>query len=302
MKSIIFGAGGQDGRILAKQIESIGGQVLRITRTDPGNPSSADGLHHLFRKEMPDRIYYLAAHHRSSEEAPDSLADEWIQSFQTHLEGWVRVLEGAKTCCPGAKLLYASSAYVFGIPVQIPQAEMTPLQPNCAYGWSKLAGMEAGRFYREQGQLSVSHVILFPHESIFRDPGFLSKKLLLAAQSASQNPKHQIEIGDPEATCDWGYASEFTFAMQKVLDLENPEDLVIATGYEATVADFAKSIFDRFGLNWRNHVVAKPGLLTKPKRRYVGDSTRLFQKTGFRPKIHLPELGRRLADDFLSLS
>lgn len=302
MKSVIFGAGGQDGQILGKQIESNGGTVLRITPGHPANPLSAEAVGSLMRKEAPDRIYYLAAHHRSSEQTPDSHATEWIKSFQIHLEGWVNVLDGAHQYCPRARLLFASSAYVFGHPLNVPQDEATPLQPTCAYGCSKLAGMEVGRFFREQHEMHVSHAILFPHESVLRSPNFLSKKLLLAAQKAVQDPGHQIELGDPEATCDWGYAPEYTSAMQRILDLKTPEDLVVATGFEAKVAQFAEAIFACFGLDWKKHVVTKSGLLKKPPRRYVGDPSRLRQKTGSYPNLHLPQLAQRLVNDLQTLA
>lgn len=297
MKTVIFGAGGQDGRILAKQIESKGGAVLGITPTHPANPLSATAVSDLIRKEKPDEIYYLAAHHRSSEQTPESDASDWIQSFQIHLEGWVNVLDGAHKHCSKARLLFASSAHIFGHPSQVPQNEATPWRPTCAYGCSKLAGMEAGRFFREQHGMHVSHAILFPHESALRGPGFLSKKLLLAAQKAAQDASHQIELGNPEATCDWGYAPEYTAAMQSILGLDTPDDLVVATGFEAKVSQFAEAIFACFGLDWKNHIVTRAGLLKKPARRYVGDPSRLLQKTGSCPVLHLPQLAHRLVQD-----
>lgn len=302
MKAIIFGAGGQDGQILARQIEANGGSALKITPTHPANPLANVAVGDLIKKEAPDHIYYLAALHRSSEQAPQSDAEEWTKSFQIHLEGWVNVLDGAQRHRPKARLLFASSAHVFGHPAKVPQNEVTPLQPTCAYGCSKLAGMEAGRFFREQHAMHVSHAILFPHESVLRGPNFLSKKLLLAAQEAARDPSYQMELGNPEATCDWGYAPEYTSAMQNILDLETPEDFVVATGFEAKVAHFAEAIFACFGLKWENHVLTRPDLLKKPTRRYVGDPSRLRQKTGSSPSLHLPQLAQRLVDDLQNQS
>jgi len=297
MKSVVFGAGGQDGRILATQIESSGQHVLRVNRLDPVSPLSGESLSSFLIKEQPDQIYYLAAHHRSSEEKPVSISSEWVLSFRVHLEGWIQVLEVVRNHLPKTRVLYASSAHVFGDPSVVPQNENTPMRPTCAYGCSKLAGMEAGRYYRQEHQLYVSHLILYPHESIFRSPNFLSKKLLLAAQSAAIDPSFSIQIGDTEATCDWGYAPEYTESMQNVLKLDEPDDFVVATGHEARVCDFAKSVFNCFGLEWERHVFSRPDLLTKPKRRYVGDASKLFNKTGFRPSLCLPELAERLVRD-----
>ena len=297
MKSAIFGSAGQDGRILAEQLESAGESVTRIGRRGPGDPLTDPDWESFLRHKKPEFIYYLAAHHRSSEERPGDSADEWIQGFRVHLEGWVRVLETARKHLPQTRLLYASSAHVFGEPTQVPQNEATPMIPTCAYGCSKLAGMEAGQFYRREHQMHVSSVILFPHESIHRGPMFLSKKLLLAAQEASRNPAFQVEIGDPDAVCDWGYASEYTLAMKKVTLLDQPGDFVVATGHGCRVSDFAKGIFSSFELDWRRHVVPRPGLLARPSRKYIGDAEKLFQRTGYRPKMTLPELAKRLVLD-----
>ena len=302
MKSAIFGSAGQDGHILAGQLESAGGSVIRIGCRDLGDPLADPDWESFLRREKPEFIYYLAAHHRSSEERPDDFALEWIQSFRVHLEGWIQILEAARKHLPQTRLLYASSAHVFGEPAQVPQNEATPMIPTCAYGCSKLAGMEAGFFYRKEHQMHVSSVILFPHESIRRGPMFLSKKLLLAAQEASRNPNFQVEIGDSDAICDWGYAPEYTLAMQKIAALDQPGDFVVATGHGCRVADFAEGVFSCFGLDWKRHVVSRPNLLTKPSRKYIGDSAKLFQKTGYRPQMTLPELAKRLVLDLREFS
>ena len=302
MKSAIFGSAGQDGSILAGQLESAGESVIRIGRRDSGDPLGDPDWGNVLRREKPDCIYYLAAHHRSSEQKPDDFASEWIQSFRIHLEGWIRILETVRKHLPETRLLFASSAHVFGEPAQVPQSEATPMIPTCAYGCSKLAGMQVGLFYRKEHQMHVSNVILFPHESIHRGPMFLSKKLLRAAQEASRNPDFRIEIGDPDAVCDWGYAPEYTLAMKKVLSLDQPHDFVVATGQGNRVADFAEGVFSSFGLDWRQHVIPCPSLLTKPSRKYIGDAGKLFEKTGYRPKMTLPELAEQLVHDLRASS
>ena len=297
MKSAIFGVAGQDGRILSGQIHAQGQDVLPIQRGRTGDPLSDPDWDDVLRREKPDRIYYLAAQHRSSEDAADESANEWIQSFRVHLEGWVRVLDFVRKHLPQCRVLYTSSAHVFGLPAQCPQNEQTPMAPFCAYGCSKLAGMEAGHFFRKEYPIHISHVLLYPHESVHRGPTFLSKKLLLAAQQAARDPGYRIEIGDPEAIGDWGYAPEYTEAMQKVLDLDEPDDFIVATGRGSRVAEFAEAIFSSFRLNWKEHVVQRPDLLTKPSRKLIGDPAKLLQKTGYRPSLALPGLAARLVHD-----
>ena len=298
MKLLLFGAGGQDGLWLDSQATAEGHQVVRVGPKDPHNPLQLEAVSALIRREVPDEIYYLAAYHRSSEEAPESDVVQWNQSFDVHVRGWIHVLDSAKQHAPRARLLYASSAHIFGEPAEVPQSEVTPRRPSCPYGCSKLAGMEVGEWFRKVHGLWVSHAILYPHESIHRSPAFLSKKLLLAAHASAENPSHCAKIGDPEAVVDWGYAPEYTKAMRKLLTLRDPEDFIISTGHAATVGDFAREIFAAFGLDWKKHIQIQASLLTKPKRTYVGNCQKLFQASGQRPTIHLPELAHRLVRDF----
>jgi len=302
MKLVIFGANGQDGTILFHQANTEKHNVLCISSSDSANPLNAQGVASLLEKEAPDQIYYFPAYHRSSEEVPKSDVIEWERSFLIHLHGWLNVLDAVKNKVPKARVLYASSAHIFGNPSEAPQTETTPFNPNCPYGCSKLAGMGAGKWYRRIHGLFISHAILYPHESIYRSDAFLSKKLLLAAREASQNPKHTIRIGDPEAVADWGYASEYTQAMRDILLLKDPDDFVVSTGHTARVSDFAREIFSGYGLDWKKHVLVDPSILTKPKRTYIGDSQKLFHATGRRPITHLPDLAQRLVKDFQETS
>lgn len=298
MKLVIFGARGQDGRFLCQQALAQGHTVVGVGSQDPANPLHAAVVASLLEKESPDEVYYLAAHHRSSQEAPDPQGREWPRSFEIHLYGWMNVLDAVKKHAPRARVLYASSAHIFGTPTEVPQTESTPLRPHCAYGCSKLAGMEVGNWYRQTQGLFVSHAILYPHESVHRGPAFLSKKLLIAAQEASRNSAHCVAIGDPQAIADWGYAPEYTRSMRDILLLKDPEDFVVSTGQPFTVADFAREIFGQYGLDWQSHVQVDPDLLTKPKRTYVGNSTKLRQATGRKPELCLPGLARQLVHDY----
>jgi len=298
MKLVVFGAGGQDGKILSQQASVAGDQVFGVGRMDPATPLASEGVADLLQREAPKEIYYLAAHHRSSEENPGSDTKEWTQSFETHLHGWMNVLDAVKKHVPQCRLLYATSAHIFGAPTEVPQSENTTYRPLCAYGSSKLAGMEVGKWYRKKHGIFVSHAILYPHESIYRGPTFLSKKLLLAADESSRHPERMFKIGDPQALADWGYAPEYTQAMRNILLLNDPDDFLICTGRASTVADFARDIFGEYGLDWQQHLSVDPSLLTKPTRNYIGNPQKLLKATGFKPVICLPELARQLVRDF----
>ncbi len=297
MKVIVFGSNGQDGRILCQQLRASKHSVLGVGKTDPCNPLHKEALISLLSGEKPDRIYYLAASHRSSEAVVTDLAKEREDSFRVHCQGWQNVVECCLAKTPKTRLLYASSAHIFGNTSVYPQNETTPLRPDCVYGESKVAGMRASTDAREKHGLFVSHAILFPHESIYRSNGFLSRKLLSAALEAKKDSSYKITLGDLSTTSDWGYAPEYTRAMTSILELEEGGEYVLATGTEHTVAEFAESVFQSAGLDWRQHVLTRKDILTKPKRRFCGDASKLHSATGHIIQTHLPDLGRQLVID-----
>ena len=297
MKVIVFGANGQDGRILCQQLRAAKHLVLGVGKTDLYNPLHKEALTILLSAEKPDRIYYLAASHRSSEAVVIDLAKEREDSFRVHCQGWQNVVESCFAKTPKTRLLYASSAHIFGNSSIYPQNETTPLRPNCVYGESKVAGMRFSMDAREKYGLFVSHAILFPHESIYRSSGFLSRKLLSAALAAKKDSSYKITLGDLSATSDWGYAPEYTRAMSSILELEKGGEYVLATGTEHTVSEFAESVFRAVGLDWRQHILTRNDILTKPKRRFCGDASKLHSAIGNCIKTHLPDLGRQLVAD-----
>ena len=297
MKIIVFGANGQDGTILCQQLRVARHSVLGVGKSDPCNPLHKDGLTNLLSSEKPDRVYYLAASHRSSEAVVTDLAKEREDSFQVNCQGWQNVLEACLAKSPKTRLLYASSSHIFGNTPINPQNETTPFRPDCVYGESKVAGMRAGLEAREKYGLFISHAILYPHESIYRSVGFLSRKLVSAALEAKKDSCTKVTLGDLSATSDWGYAPEYTRAMTSILELQEGGEYVLATGTEHTVAEFAESVFQAVGLDWRQHILTKNDILTKPKRRFCGDASKLRSATSHIIKTHLPDLGRQLIVD-----
>lgn len=302
MRVLIFGAAGQDGILLGQLCTQLGWSWKGIRRGGPGDPlKDRNGLKATISNLQPDRIFFLAAYHRSSEEPEDQVA-EWSRSYETHLLAWIRVLETVKESGLKSRLLYASSASIFGSreDTPCPQNEETSKCPDCAYGHSKAAAMEISREFSKKYELRISNAILYPHESIYRKKNFLSRKLLDAAFQAKRNPAHKIQIANLSATADWGYAPEYVVAMNKILDLPKDGDFILATGKESSVSEFAECIFSEVGLKWQNHIEENPRLLLKPKRRVVGDAKMFEKKTGQIIKVKIPELGACLVRDTLA--
>src|SRR5581483_8894819 len=252
-RAVIVGSEGQAGRILFDQLAGTGAAVLGIgsNRTRSTTPDSPVGIDITNRSEVletvrawqPDEIYYLAAYHHSSEDKTGDDAELFERSFEVHVCGLIHFLEAMKQHAPDARLFYAASSLVFGTPSHSPQNEDTPLAPQCVYGITKVAGIHSCRFYRESHDLHVSVGILYNHESPLRRAGFVSQKIVRAAIAIARGSREKLVLGDLSARVDWGYAPDFTEAMQRIVRLTEPDDYIIATGEAHSVQEFVEIAF-----------------------------------------------------------
>jgi GDPmannose 4,6-dehydratase len=308
--ALVIGSAGQDGRILRTQLRATEAAVVGADQNGvlaEGVPAPSAELDlgdrpsvEAFLKELaPDEIYYLAAHHHSSEEATDTdVAELFRLSIEVNVTGLVHVLEAIWRVARGARLFYAASSHVFGRPLVSVQDESTPRNPINVYGITKSAGMDAVRFYRDRG-LHASTGILYNHESIYRSEKFVTMRLARAAQRAVEAKRqghiHTIEVGSLSAAVDWGYAPDYTTAMRRIVALPAAGDFVVATGEAHTVQDFAAAAFAAVGLDWREHVSERPGIVKKPGAALVGNPAKLRQSTGWAPSVTFNEMAARLA-------
>jgi GDPmannose 4,6-dehydratase len=309
-RALVIGSAGQDGRILATQLRATEAAVVGVDQNGvvaQGVPAPSARLDVLDRPAVesflmelvPDEVYYLAAHHHSSEESTDTdVAELFRLSLEVNVTGLVNVLEALWRVANKARLFYAASSHVFGRPSGLAQDESTPRNPINVYGITKSAGMDAVRFYRDRG-LHASTGILYNHESIYRSEKFVTMRLARAAQRAAeakrQGQTQSIEVGSLSAAVDWGYAPDYTTAMHRIVALPEPGDFVVATGEAHTVQDFAAAVFAALGLDWREHVSERPGIVKKPGAVLVGNATKLRQSTGWAPSVTFNEMAARLA-------
>ncbi len=309
-RALVVGSAGQDGRILTQQLARRGLAVAGIDRgvvTLEGGALPALPETDLLRREQvdalisgfePDAIFYLAAfHHSSEDDVEQNLADLFAQSLAVHVDGWLNVLEATRRHAPSAHLFYAASSHVFGTPPTPVQNEETPFQPDNAYGITKSAGVQIGRFFRARG-LHVSSGILYNHESELRPARFVSQRIargaVRAAEAQRAGEPFSLELGSLSAVVDWGYAPDYTAAMQRIVETREPGDYVVATGIPHTVDDFCAAAFQAVGLDHRPFVVERPGRITKQLAPLVGNATRLRQATGWAPSVTFEEMVRRL--------
>ena len=303
-RAIIFGSSGQDGSYLFDRLAigenvvvGIGRTAMRVFGATSGLPDSVDLLDPLqvagiVKQVAPDEIYYLPAFHHSAEDkTASSGVDLFRRSHETHGLGLIHVLEAVRGCAPAAKVFYAASSHVFGDALESPQNELTPLEPRCVYGITKVSGIHAGRFYRRTHGVKVSVGILYNHESPRRRADFFSQKIVRAAVAIHRQQQSTLLVGDLSARVDWGYAPDFVDAMIRILDQPEPDDFVVATGRLHTVREFIAIAFGVVGLDGSKHVEESSGLIAKARAfTLVGDASKLRSATGWRPTVSFEEM------------
>ncbi len=296
--ALVIGAGGQDGRLLTEQLEAKDHRVIGVRRGDV-ELTDAAAVARLVCSAQADEIYYLAAHHHSSQDAVPSPAALFRASFAVHVDGLINVLEAMRLHTPSSKLFYAASSHVFGPATTPEQDESTALRPGNVYGITKAAGMHACRFYRETHGLFASVGILYNHESHYRRREFVSTKIVRGAVNISRGGEAKFVLGDLASRIDWGYAPDYVDAMIRILALNQPGDFVVATGEAHTVSEFARIAFAALGLDWRAHVEENPDIVTRAGLGLVGNPAKLKAATGWAPTVTFDEMIRRLLDDAL---
>lgn len=297
MKALIVGSAGQDGRLLDAQLRARGTETVGIVRGDVPLGDRA-AVADLVRRQRPDEIYYLAAHHHSSEQAAGDDVDLLRTSLDVHVHGLVHVLEAVAHHASKARLFYASSSHVFGRPSTSLQNEDSPRRPINVYGMTKSLGMDVVRYWRETRGLHASSGILYNHESPLRGESFVTTRIVRGAREAAvakaSGEVRALHVGSLSAVVDWGWAPDYTEAMQRIVACDVPDDYVVATGEPHTVDDFARVAFSAVGLDSRDWIVEVDGLVKKAGATLVGDAAKLRARTGWRPTIGFDEMVVRL--------
>jgi GDPmannose 4,6-dehydratase len=187
---------------------------------------------------------------------------------------------------------------MFGVPPETPQTEKTAIAPITPYGAGKaFAHFLTGAFRRDYG-LHASSAILFNHESIRRPEHFLSRKVSRGAAAISLGLEQELRLGDLSAQRDWGFAGDYVRAMWLMLQADESDDYVVATGEAHTVEDFVGAAFDHVGLDWRDHVrydgAFARGASDSPL--LVGDPTKIRERLGWEPEVRFDDLVKMLVD------
>lgn len=300
---------GQDGTLLRESLAGQGIAATGVGRAQVDNygddgeciRSHAGETHveDVIREELPSEIYYLAAEHSSSE--GDMSVDLSPQTFsqyeETNVVNFLRVLEAIRLYSPDTRVFYASSSHIFGPGSESLLSEASPLNPRSFYGITKAQAMWIARKFRNEAQLHVSTGILFNHESHLRKTSFLSAKVIQGALDVKRGFLSEIRVGNLEANVDWGYARDFVEAFQMIVRSDTPDDYVIATGETRTVKEFVSAVFQFLDLDWRDHVRVDSSLTRVTNNIARANPAKVFDQTGWRPKLGFEDFVRRLVSD-----
>jgi len=259
--------------------------------------SDSTSLVRLLYRLQPDEIYHLGAqsHVLVSFEIPEYTGD--ITAL-----GTVRLLEAIRETGIKTKFYQASSSEMFGKVVETPQSETTPFRPCSPYGCSKLYAYWTTVNYREGYGLFACNGILFNHESPRRGETFVSRKITRAVARICAGLQKRLYLGNLDAKRDWGYAPEYVEAMWRMMQLEEPDDFVVATGETHTVREFVQTAFDYVGLDWAKYVEIDPKYF-RPNEVDIlqGDARKAERKFGWLPKVKLESLVKLMVDADIKL-
>ncbi len=249
------------------------------------------------RASKPDEIYNLAA--------MSFVAVSWAQPTLTAEFSGVsvtRILEAVREVCPEARFYQASSSEMFGKVREVPQTELTPFYPRSPYGVAKAYGHFITVNYRESYRLHATSGILFNHESPRRGLEFVTRKVSWTAAAIKLGLVDKLTLGNLDAERDWGYAKDYVEAMWLMLQRDDPEDYVIATGIAHSVRDVVEIAFDQAGLKVDDHVVVDPALVRPAEVDHlVGDFSKAHDLLGWSPSTDFETLIRMMVDSDLKL-
>jgi GDPmannose 4,6-dehydratase len=292
-RALVTGVTGQDGPYLSELLLGEGYDVFGMVMPGEVVPAEVPPAVHLLEGRLTDgaslqaaltaarpaEVYNLAA----ATSVADSFEDAVNVADVTGV-GVLRLLEAVRHVDPSIRLLQASSAEIFGGAPTSLQDESTPLCPVSPYGVAKAFAHQTVQLYRRSHRIYAATTILYNHESPRRGPGFVTRKVSIAAARIARGMERELRLGNLDVERDWGYAPDYVRAMHRALQQKGPDDYVVATGETHTLRELLDIAFAAVGLDWRQHVVSDPALLrpTEPVR-LCGDASRARSRLGWAP-------------------
>jgi GDPmannose 4,6-dehydratase len=321
-RALITGITGQDGSYLADLLLEKDYEVHGIIRrastfntsridhlyADPhvngvrmflhyGDLSDSVNLVKLLYELKPDEIYHLGAqsHVRVSFDIPEYTSD--VTGV-----GTIRILEAIREAGLRSRFFQASSSEMFGKAQEVPQTEKTPFWPRSPYGVAKIFSYWATINYRESYGLQASNGIMFNHESPRRGETFVTRKISRAVAAIKHGLQKELFLGNLDAKRDWGYAPEYVEGAWRILQLDEGDDFVLATGETHTVREFVEAAFGHADLDWKQFVKHDPRY-ERPAEVDIllGDASKAKKILGWEPKVRFHQLMRIMVDADMDL-
>ncbi|MGH2911234.1 MAG: GDP-mannose 4,6-dehydratase [Solirubrobacteraceae bacterium] len=314
--ALVTGITGQDGSFLAELLLEKGYDVHGMVRR--ASTEKFDRIEHIrdritlhqgdlldqrslvdaLRASKPQEIYNLAA--------MSFVAVSWIQPTLTAEftgVGVTRMLEAMREVCPEARFYQASSSEMFGKVLEVPQTESTPFYPRSPYGVAKAYGHFITVNYRESYDLHATSGILFNHESERRGLEFVTRKITWHAAAIKLGLQQELRLGNLDAERDWGYAKDYVEAMWLMLQRDDPEDYVIATGEAHSVRECCQVAFDEVGLrDFEQYVTIDPTFVRPAEVDHlIGSPAKAERDLGWKPRTSFEELIRLMTRADLEL-
>jgi GDPmannose 4,6-dehydratase len=304
-RALITGVAGQDGTYLSELLIGKGYDVFGVVGPEPGafldwakqfggrlhaveaNLTSMESLLAAVETARPDEVYNLAA--QSWEDA--------LQTTDVNAVGVLRLLEAVRTCAPAARFFQASSGDIFGRSAEIPQSESTPIHPRSPYGAAKAFGHFITINYRESYDMHASNGIMFNHESPRRGPQFVTRKITAAVARIKAGLQREVVLGNLDVQRDWGFAGDYVEAMWLMLQRDEPDDFVVASGRAHTVREFCSAAFARVGLDYEHYVRVDESLYRPAEVAILcGDAGKARRLLGWSPRAGFEEVVAMMVD------
>ncbi len=319
-RALITGLTGQDGSYLAELLLSFGyevhGLVRRVALEDPGrrfnriehlldqiilHPASLESypsIFHIFSRHEFDECYHLAAQSFVAESFADGFS-----TMNTNINGTHYMLAALRELQPKCKFYFAGSSEMFGKVREVPQKETTPFHPRSPYGISKVAGFELTRNYREAYDMFCVSGIFFNHESPRRGFEFVTRKITSGVARIHKGLASELRVGNLAAQRDWGHAKDYVRAMHLMIQRDEPEDLVVASGESHSVREFCELAFAEVGLDYRDYVIQDEKFYRPAEVEHlIGDSSKARAALGWEPEYTFQSLVKEMVQRDLELA
>jgi len=311
-RAFITGITGQDGSYLAEQLLNLGykvhGIVRRVALEAPdqrfgriqhlldklslhaASLESYPSIFHVMSQHDFDECYHLAAQSFVAESFTDGFS-----TMNTNINGTHYMLAALRELRPNCRFYFAGSSEMFGKVRETPQNELTPFHPRSPYGISKVAGFDLTRNYRESYGMYACSGMLFNHEGPRRGFEFVTRKITSSVAKIKLGLASELRLGNLDAKRDWGHAADYVRAMHLMLQQNEPDDYVVATGETHTVREFCELAFGEAGLDYREYVKIDERFLRPAEvDLLIGDATKARTKLGWKPTYTFPDLVREM--------